>query len=423
MGFTQEKMLEDDYMITAYGRKPVEFVSGNGMKLYDDAGKEYLDFLSGIGAVSLGHANPAVTKAISEQANKLLHVSNYFYIEGRGELAKQLSDLLNQVKQEVKQAEEQGSEKQGVDSFCSPPSHWKIFFGNSGAEANEAAIKLARKYGNQNLNGATTIITAVKSFHGRTLATTAATGQSVKQEAFFPMPAGFVHVPLNDIQALKAAIDQPTNGPICAVMLECIQGEGGVWPCTDAYLQEVSQLAAEHKLLLIIDEVQTGFCRTGLPFSFMHAGIRPDVVTMAKGIGNGFPLGALAATGIAADIFVPGEHGSTFGGSALAVAAAAATVQALLNSDLAVNAAKIGEYLAKKLAKLPHVTEVRGKGLMLGLSLDVPIAADVADQALDQGFVIANIGADILRFLPPLICSETEIDALINTLQQILEQK
>jgi acetylornithine aminotransferase len=420
VGLKEEQALENRYHMAVYDRKPVQFVSGEGMRLYDSDGNRYLDFLSGIGAVCLGHTDPAVTAAISAQAARLLHVSNYFYVARRGELAQELSDFLNG----------------GIQA--APP--WKLFFANSGAEANEGAIKLARKHGKVHLGGAGLIVSAKRSFHGRLLATTAATGQEAKQQSFTPLPAGFVQVQPGDSAALttllaangQGRLGQKASGGdeaeaafshrVCAVLLECIQGEGGVWPLSSAWLQEVRTLTAEQDILLIIDEVQTGFCRTGANFSFMHAGICPDVVTLAKGIANGFPCAALAATGKAADILQPGEHGSTFGGSPLAIAAATATLQRLKELDLAQNAASMGTYLAERLLTLPHVDEVRGKGLMQAVVLKQPRAAEVAAHALSKGVVLANIGSSILRFLPPLIVTKQEVDEMIGILQDILEQ-
>jgi acetylornithine aminotransferase len=401
MSFDKQVELESQYVLHTYGRKPVEFVRGEGMTLYDDTGKPYLDFLSGIGSVSLGHTHPALTAALTKQAQTLLHAGNYFYIEGRGELAAKLSRLLV--------AHDPGS-----------ASTFKSFFANSGAEANEGAIKIARRHGALNLGGANVVLSAKKSFHGRTLATLAATGQEAKQQAFAPMPAGFAYVELNDVKQLQQALD---GGGVCAVLLECIQGEGGVWPCSEEYLAAARALTAERNILLMIDEVQTGFYRTGTwAFAYQHYGIMPDVVTMAKGIANGVPMGAFAARDAFGDLLVPGDHGSTFGGSSLAVAAANATVDALAAEHIGASAQRVGAYFADKLAALPHVTGIRGRGLMLGAALDIPVAGKVVDLALEQGFVINAIGDNTLRFLPPLICTEREVDTLANALTTILAQ-
>jgi len=409
MSYAIQKDLEDVYMMSTYVRKPVEFVSGKGMRLYDSEGREYLDFLAGVGSVGLGHSNAAVSDAIAAQAHKLVQVGNYYYCEGRGELAQSLSELLNTHNEDA--------------------APWKTFFSNSGAEANEGAIKLARKYGKLYLDGAGTVLTAKRSFHGRTLVTTAATGQEVKQAGFAPMPTGFTHVApgsLDDLlEALEAgaqeAKDQnlPALAPV-AVLLECVQGEGGVWPLDEDYLREVRAITKERGLLLMIDEIQTGFYRTGEPFSFMHASIVPDVVTMAKCIANGFPCAAMSATGKAADIFEPGEHGSTFGGNPLAIAAANATQAELASLDLGAHVGLMGAYFKDRLAQLPKVKEVRGKGLMLAISLEDDSAASVVAEALDRGMVLNVIGNDIVRFLPPLIVSEAEIDELMEVLQDLL---
>ncbi|MDR1358708.1 MAG: aminotransferase class III-fold pyridoxal phosphate-dependent enzyme [Coriobacteriales bacterium] len=446
MSYPEQKNLESAYMMCAYGRKPVEFVRGEGMRLYDSEGREYLDFLSGIGAVCVGHANPAVTAALTAQAQKLLHVGNYFYVEGRGELARDLSAFLNSDAATDLASGAAISNASPTEPIADPeawsasnnpspadPSPWKTFFANSGAEANEGAIKLARKYGKLHLQGAGAILTAKRSFHGRTLMTTAATAQEAKQESFTPMPLGFVHFTAGTADDLLRALESRSQAaqregrselaPV-AVLLECVQGEGGVWPLGEEYLRDVRALTAENGLLLIIDEVQSGFYRTGLPFAFMHAGIRPDVVTMAKGIANGFPCGALAATGLAADVLVPGEHGSTFGGSPLAVAAARATLAELTRlagSGLAARVQALGAYAQARLARLPHVIETRGRGLMLGAVLDEDIAPQIVDDALARGMILNNIGGSILRFLPPLIVTEAEIDELMTVLEELLE--
>lgn len=403
MSLADQQQLEQDYMLHTYRRKPVQFISGSGMTLTDDEGSTYLDFIAGIGAVSMGHDHPAVTRAIQEQAARLLHVGNYFYIEGRGELAQKLSQLLNAARS---------------DGDAVP---WRTFFANSGAEANEGAIKLARRHGALNLGGAHTIISAKRSFHGRTLASLAATAQPSKQEAFKPLPAGFVHVELNDIAALVAELEQPSAGAVCAVILECIQGEGGVNPCSLEYLQAVRTQTQDRNILLIIDEVQTGFYRTGgQPFAFQHYGIMPDIVSLAKGLGNGMPIGAVSARGEVGDCFEPGDHGSTFGGSALAVAAANATIDAMTQQGIAQQVIEVGAYLQQELEKLPLVTEIRGRGLMLAVELSKPVAGQVVDACLGQGLVINNTGPSTLRFLPPLICTTTEIDLMIPVLHDIL---
>lgn len=410
--------LDESFVMHTYGRLPVEFVRGNGAVLVDVANNEYLDFLAGIGSVSLGHAHPALVEALTSQATKLWQVGNYYHEENRGELARGLSSLLSTTTDELGRA------------TGSTGTTWRTFFSNSGAESNEGAIKIARRHGERNLGGATGIVTARKSFHGRTLATLSATGQDVFHQSFLPLPAGFCAVPLNDIAALEAAVDAPPAecGPVCAVMLECIQGEGGVWVADLDYLRAVSKLCHERNLLLLVDEVQTGFFRTGAPFSFQRAGIEPDVVSMAKGIAGGFPMGAVAARAQVADLMAPGDHGSTFGGNPLAAAVGRACVQTLVDEDMGAHVVEVGEHLASRLAALPHVVEVRGAGLMRGAQLDVPIATPLVDQGLRlcdtgrRGLVLNHIGDSILRFLPPLVVSKEQVDEMADSLEQLIEE-
>ncbi len=410
MLLNDQQELEAKYLMNTYKRKPVAFARGEGIHLYDDNNVEYLDFLSGVGAVCVGHANPAVTRAIQEQAAKLIHVSNYFYIEGRGELAQRLNALLNEGTTTANNAEGNFS------------NNWKVFFANSGTEANEGAIKIARKYGAKYLQGADTVISARRSFHGRTLAALAATGQPSKQESFQPIPEGFKHVDLNDISALKQALNQGAGGVhVCAVLLECIQGEGGVYPCTAEYLKAARELTEAKGILLIIDEVQTGFYRTGThPFAFQNYEISPDIVTMAKGIGNGVPVAAIAARGIAGSVLEAGDHGSTFGGSPLVIAAANATLSELERMGIGQQVSETGEYFQKCLLELPGVVEIRGKGLMVGVEFEKAIAEQVVAAAFEEKMLLNNIGHHIVRFLPPLICTKTEIDILVSKLKKIV---
>ncbi|MDO4806663.1 MAG: aminotransferase class III-fold pyridoxal phosphate-dependent enzyme [Coriobacteriales bacterium] len=410
--------LDESYVIHTYGRLPVEFVSGSGAVLKDAGGNEYLDFLAGIGSVSMGHAHPALVEALCAQAHKVWQVGNYYHEENRGELARLLSELLST------KTDERGVPVGATDTT------WKTFFANTGAEANEGAFKLARRWGERNLGGATGIVSARMSFHGRTLATLSATGQDVFHKSFGPLPAGFCSVPLNDYDALVAAIDAPPAecGAVCAVILECIQGEGGVWPADLDYLRAVSKLCHERGLMLVIDEVQTGFFRTGAPFSFQRAGIEPDIVSMAKGIAGGFPTGAVAARAEVADLLVPGDHGSTFGGNPLAAAAGRACVQAMLQEGIGAHVREVGEYLAERLAQLPHVVEVRGAGLMRGAQLDVPIATPLVDEGLalasngSYGLVLNHIGDSILRFLPPLVVTREQIDQMATSLEGLIRK-
>lgn len=401
MSFEQQQLLDEQYVMPTFARKQVCFVEGKGMRLRDSEGKEYLDFLSGIGVCSLGHCHPAVVQAIENQANRLIHVSNYYYIEHRGEVAAMLSNMLNGWR---------GEDAVGV---------WKTFFANSGAEANECAMKLARVWAKRESHGGNIIITLEGSFHGRTMETIAATAQPVKQELFTPLPEGFVHVPINNVEALRAVFETYPQ-QVCAIMLEPIQGESGVHPCTQDFMRACEQLAHANGALLIVDEVQAGICRTGAPFAFQHFGVQPDIVAMAKGIAGGFPMGACAAREEVADAFQPGDHGSTFGGSNLAMAAAHATLHALQDENILQNVNQVGAYFQEKLAALPHVIEVRGRGLMLGAELDKAIAPDVVAAGLNAGLVLNAPKPTTLRFLPPLICSDADVDELIQKLTDIL---
>lgn len=422
MGFTEEQQLESTYVMGTYARKPVELVRGRGMQVEDSEGRTYLDFVSGVGAVSLGHCHPALVSAIEEQASTLVHVSNYYYIEHRGEVAHLVSDLLNEC----------------VDEAEREP--WQSFFANSGAEANECAFKLARLHAKKRAMAAAEaagadedgvraaaaaaprlIVTLDASFHGRTLATLAATAQPAKQEAFQPLPDGFVRTPINDIKALESLFASQGDG-ICAVMVECVQGESGVHPCESEFLAAVRRLTAERGALFMCDEIQCGMYRCGTyPFGFQHFGVTPDVVTIAKGIASGFPMGMCAARAQVAASFDPGDHGSTFGGSCLAVAAAEATVRALAAEDAAGNAERTGAYLREKLAALPQVEEVRGLGLMVACDLAEGVSApDVVLAGLDEGLLLNFTGPRTLRFLPPLVCSKEDVDVLVQKLAALL---
>lgn len=419
MSLAEQQKLESQYVMHTFGRKPVELVSGKGMVVEDADGNSYLDFIAGIGVCCLGHCHPAIVDALQKQTERLMHVSNYYYIEGRGQLARQLSALLN-----------------GGDADA--PEPWQTFFANSGAEANECAIKLARLYARKSAEekareaGASdeqakqafeaaprTIVVLDRSFHGRTLATLAATAQPAKQEAFQPLPGGFVNTPINDVDALKALFEQQGAG-ICAVMLECIQGESGVHPCTQEFLQAVRDLTNQYGALMVCDEVQTGIYRCGAPFAFQHFGVTPDIVTMAKGIAAGMPMGACAAPRHIAEAFQPGDHGTTFGGSCLAVAAAQATLNTLADG-FTQHVDEVGAYMREKLATVPHVKEVRGVGFMNAVDLDESVDAPaLVTAALKEGLLLNATGAHTLRFLPPLVCEKSDIDTMVQRLNAML---
>lgn len=401
MSLEEQKALESEYVMGTFARKPICLVEGKGMKVVDDQGRELLDFIAGIGVCSLGHCHPAVVQAVADQASKLIHVSNYYYIEKRGQVARMLSDLLNWGLEEG-------------ERFT-----WQSFFSNSGAESNECAMKLARLYARRFGNGGTDIVTLERSFHGRTMETLAATAQPAKQEAFKPVPGGFLHTPINDLTALKALFDDPEN-KICAVMVEPIQGESGVHPCTAEFLQGVQRLCREHGALVIADEVQTGIYRTGKPFGFQNFGIVPDIVSMAKGIASGFPTGACAAKKEVACAFEAGDHGTTFGGSNLAVAAAYATLSALGEPGTLERIDAVGAYLRDRLRAISGVENVRGFGLMVGCDVPQADANKVVLDALADGFLLNATGPHTLRFLPPLICTEAEASALADYLEGVL---
>ena len=370
----------------------VMFVRGSGTEVWDDNGKRYLDFLGGLAVTALGHSNPAVTKAIVSQASTLLHMSNLFANNAAAAAAIELRTLL--------------TETTGVEG--------QIFFCNSGAEANETALKLARKFGGR---GRHVVISAYGSFHGRTLAALAATGQPAKQEPFFPMPDGFRHVAYGDLGACAAAVD-PT---VSAVIIETMQGEGGVVPADAGYLRGLRELCDERGMLLIIDEVQTGFGRTGRWFGFEHSGIRPDVVTMAKAMGNGFPVGAVWAANDIAASFQPGDHGSTYSGTALATAVVSAVIAEMRRIDAPGLASQRGEYLRSRLEAIPSVESVRGQGLLLAAELGEGADAKAAyTELLALGLITNAVTATALRLAPPLTVSEAEIDEAVALIAQVL---
>lgn len=380
-------------LMNTYKTPAVTFVAGDGVVLVDIEGREYLDFLAGLAVVSLGHAHPAVTEALSRQAATLLHVSNLFGSVLNEEVASTLDSLIGDGE----------------------PAGGKVFFANSGAEANECAFKLARRFGGRGRHG---VISAFGSFHGRTLATLHATGQPAKHEAFAPLPEGFRHVVYGDIDALAAAATPSTVG---AIVLEVIEGEGGVIPAPPGYLSAVRALCDERGILLIIDEVQTGLARTGRWFAFQHEGIVPDIVTMAKALGNGVPVGACWAKSEVADVFVPGDHATTFGGQPLAMSA----VRAVLGTMAAIDAPRLarerGGYLRDAIAKLPGVIEVRGLGLLLGAVLDDGLdSVQIVEEALRRGLVLNAPAPGVIRFAPPLVVSESQIDTAVGILDQVI---
>ncbi len=373
--------------MSSYQQLPVAFEYGKGVWLTDQKGEQYLDALSGIAVCGLGHAHPVIEQAIADQAGKLLHTSNLYHIPLQEKLAAQLTSLA------------------GMD---------KVFFANSGAEANEAAIKIARLFGHQQGIDNPVVITATGSFHGRTMATLSATGNTKVQEGFAPLVEKFINVPYNDTQALRNITD--TN--VVAVMLEPIQGEGGVVIPNDGYLREVRTICDEKNWLLMLDEIQTGMCRTGKWFAFQHEKIVPDVMTLAKALGNGVPIGACLAQGNAAELIRPGSHGSTFGGNPLAARAGLAVIEVCTKQELHVHAGKIGaDMLAafkQQLSEIKGVVSIRGKGLMFGIELD-RACAELVKMALQEHLLINVTSENVIRILPPLI-----ID--VDIAQQIVEK-
>ena len=385
------------FLMPTYPVPPVTFVRGEGSRLYDADGKSYLDFLGGLAVTSLGHAHPAVADAIAEQARTLLHVCNLYGTTPGPEVAATLDRLID------------GGGGGGGGGGG------KVFFCNSGAEANECAFKLARRWAGP---GRYAVVSAYGSFHGRTLATLHATGQPQKHEPFQPLPEGFRHVALGDIDGLDKAVDPNV---VAAVLLERIQGEGGVNVAPSGYLADVRRLCDERHVLLIMDEVQTGLGRTGRWFGFQHDGIRPDVVTMAKALGNGMPIGACWARSEVADAFRPGDHGTTFGGQPLATAAARAVLKVMEDEDVPARADRAGARLTAGLAELPGVTSVRGMGLLLAAELGPPLdAREVAAAALDAGLVVNPVTRTAIRLAPSLLVTDDELDEALAILEKVL---
>jgi acetylornithine/N-succinyldiaminopimelate aminotransferase len=384
---------EKEYLMQTFKRQPVELVRGDRWNVYDPEGREYLDFVAGIAVNLLGHNHPALVEAVTRQAREAIHLSDLYYSRPQVELAKRLNEL-------------------GFKG--------RVFYANSGAEANECAFKVARKWGKQNRYGAFDIISTNQSFHGRTLATVAATGQPKYQKPFLPMPAGFGHVEYNDIAELKEATDERT----VAVLLEPVQGESGIVPATQEYMSAVRQWCDDKNLLLILDEVQTGVGRTGHFYAFERYGVVPDIVTLAKGLGGGVPIGVCLA-GPRADVLGPGDHGSTFGGNPLAAAAALAVIDTLERDGVVENARVVGDYLQLRLRQLGVefgcVAEVRGVGLMVAMLLDRDIAGELEAAALEHGLLVNAIGPRVIRMVPPLIIGKAEVDRAIDILAQSLD--
>jgi len=382
-----KEIMEQDnkYYMNTFGKRiPVCFTHGEGVYLFGTDQKKYMDLLGGIAVNVLGHNNKKLVDAICMQASRLIHCSNLYYIKSQAELAEKLVKLSNGLS--------------------------RVFFANSGAEANEGAIKLARSYFEKKHSPRVKFITAVNSFHGRTLATVTATGQPKYHNPFRPLPPGFSYVPYNDIKAVEEAVDTDT----CAVMLELIQGESGIIPATVEYVQAVARCCAKNGALLIIDEVQTGMGRTGSFFAYQQYGIVPDMATMAKGLGGGVPIGALLAKEDIAAGFAPGDHGTTFGGNPLACTAALAVLEEYEEKQLVAAAKEVGDYFKACLEevgkKTNRIKEIRGKGLMIGIELILPDAVRVKERCLAKGYLVNSIGTGVIRLLPPLILQKNEID-------------
>jgi len=383
------------YMFRTYRRYPIVLVKGKGCKVWDINGKEYLDFVGGIAVCALGHSSPVVAEAIKEQVEKLVHVSNLFYTVPQVELSKFLVE----------------------HSFAD-----RVFFCNSGAEANEAAIKLARRYANKKFGGNRNIIISMEgSFHGRTMATLSATGQKKIQDGFDPLLQGFRFVPFNDISSLEKAMDED----VCAVLLEPIQGEGGVICPDEDYLREVRRLCNERDVIMILDEVQVGCGRTGRLFAHEHYGIKPDIMTLAKAMANGLPIGAMLSTERFEEAFGPGTHASTFGGTPLVTAVSFKVLRKIVEDGILENCSKMGEYFKNGLEELRNrfsfIKDVRGKGLILGMEIDFE-GQKIVEKCMEKGFLINCVQEKVLRFLPPLIIKKEEIDSLLNALNDIFKE-
>jgi acetylornithine/N-succinyldiaminopimelate aminotransferase len=389
---TNWQEIEKKYYMQTFERVPLTIVRGKGPYVWDDEGKEYLDFVGGWAVTTLGHCHPAVTKALTEQANLLIQASNQFYTVPQLKLAQLL-----------------------VENSCMD----RVFFGNSGAEANEGAVKLARRYGQLKLKGAYEVISTFSSFHGRTLAMVAATGQPKFQQSYPPLPTGFVNVQFNDVEAIKSATTERT----CAVMLEPIQGEGGVNLPDEGYLPAIRKWCDQKGILLILDEVQTGIARTGTLFAYEQYGVEPDIMTLAKGLASGVPIGAILAKE-KASVFAFGEHGSTFGGNPLACAAGYATVKFVIDNNIAGRVKEVGQYLIGRLEKMkpkfPSITDIRGRGLLVALEFKDDIAQLLVESCLERGLLVNKLKPNAIRFIPPLIIGKKEVDEALDMLDKAL---
>lgn len=395
MNNAEIKARGEKYCMNVFNRLPIAMVRGEGSYVFDADGNKYLDFVGGIAVNALGHAHPAVAQAIAKQAATLIHASNYYWLEPQVRLAELLV------------------ENSDFD---------KVFFGNSGAEANEGAVKLARKYAiMQGHPERKEVITMKNSFHGRTLLTLTATGQDKMHKGFEPLAPGFVYAQYNNLAAVEAALSDET----CAIMLEPVQGEGGVYPAEPAFLAALRKICDERDILLIFDEVQTGIGRTGKLFAYQHTDVKPDIVTLAKALGGGAPIGAFMATDKVAAAFNPGDHGSTFGGNPLVCAAGVAVMEYMLAEDLPAQAYATGEYLktefARMIDKYPFLLEVRGQGLLLGLQLAIP-GADIVKKCLEKGLLINCTAGTVLRFIPPLNISRAEADEFLTILESVFRE-
>lgn len=395
MATVEIKEMANKYLINNYGERQIALVRGEGAYVWDADGKRYLDFVAGISTVNIGHCHPNLVKAITEQAKTLIHVSNLYYIEPQVNLAKRLVEL----------------------SFAD-----KCFFCNSGAEANEAAIKVSRKYSKEKFGeGKFEIITMLKSFHGRTITTITATGQPKYQKGFEPLSPGFKYVPFNDLKTLEDAVTDNT----CAILVEPIQVEGGINIPDEGYLPGLRNLCDKNNLILIFDEVQTAMGRTGKLFGYETYNVEPDIITMAKALGGGVPIGCMATRANIAESLTPGSHASTFGGNPLVCSAALATINTIIEEKLPDNAQRMGDYLTKKLLslkeKFPVIKDVRGRGLIIGVELNVE-GKEIVNQTMKYGLILNCIGTNVLRFVPPLIINESHVNEAIAIFDRVLSE-